>query len=452
MLYVPKPYQQDTIAHAIEVPRANVWLDPGMGKTSATLTALEAIWLAGSRYWPALVLAPLRVARNVWSAECRKWDHLQHLRVSTVVGTEAQRLQALKQKADVYAINYENLQWLVSKLGNDWPFKIVVADEATRLKSFRLRKGGKRAAALSKVAKLTGRWVNLTGTPAPNGLVDLWGQQWFIDGGERLGRTFTNFKERWFTENVYTRKVEPFPFAEREIIERLADVTISLRARDHFDFDEPIHNTIEIDLPPAARLQYEEMERQMFLELGEKEIEAVNAAAKTIKCLQIASGFVFTDKEGGWEPLHTAKLDALQGLYEELSGQPLVVAYHFKPDKERILKAFPQARELKTQQDEDDWNAGKIPMLVLHPASAGHGLNLQYGGHHLAFYSTWWDLELNDQVMERIGPVRQVQAGFNRPVVYHYLVAKETIDEDVNERIHTKRSVQDAIRARAMRR
>jgi SNF2 family DNA or RNA helicase len=452
MIFEPRPYQQRIIEHIATHPRVNVWADPGLGKSSATLTALDILWMSGSRFHPALVIAPLRVARGVWSAEIQKWDHLHGMTVSRIVGNAKQREAALRAKADVYTINYENLVWLVDKLGSDWPFRVVVSDESTRLKNFRLRHGGKRAQALAKVTKMTGRWVNLTGTPAPNGLIDLWGQQWFVDGGERLGKTFTAFKERWFCENAYTREISPWPHAETEISGLLSDVTISLRAADHFDLPDAIHNAIEVELPPAAQAQYDAMEEQMFLELQGKEIEAVNAAAKSIKCLQIASGFAFTDKEGAWEPLHTMKLDALRGLLDELSGKPLVVAYHFKPDLARILKAFPQARELRTQQDEDDWNAGKIPMLVLHPASAGHGLNLQYGGHHMCFYSTWWDLELNDQVMERIGPVRQAQAGLHRPVFYHRIVAAGTVDETVAERLVTKRSVQDALRERAQRR
>ncbi|HHR6499795.1 TPA: SNF2-related protein [Providencia alcalifaciens] len=451
-LFTPRPYQNLILSHEIDIKRSNVWAGMGMGKTVATLTALEDLFMAGSETQPALVLAPLRVASSTWPDEAIKWNHLRNIDVQPIIGTAKERMAAIKNtNASVFTINYDNLVWLVEIFGEHWPFGTIIADESTRLKSFRLRKGGKRAAALAKVAhKHVHRWVNLTGTPSPNGLIDLWGQAWFVDQGQRLGRTYSAFTSRWFNSIQFPgqqwSKLEPWPFAQEQMQDALRDVTISLDAADWFDIEEPIHNIIKLELPTKARKQYQEMEKEMFLELEHEGVEALNAAAKTVKCLQIASGAIYTDDNKNWVELHDAKTQALESIISESGGMPILVAYHWKHDLERLLKAFPKGKNLDADpQTLRDWNAGKIPILFAHPASAGHGLNLQDGGNILVFFSHWWDLEQYQQIIERIGPTRQIQAGYNRPVFIHHLIAAGTMDEVVMERRNSKREIQDLL-------
>ncbi|MTC16831.1 DEAD/DEAH box helicase [Providencia alcalifaciens] len=450
--FTPRPYQELILSHEIDIKRSNVWAGMGMGKTVATLTVLEDLFMAGSETQPALVLAPLRVASSTWPDEAVKWNHLRNIDVQPIIGSAKERMAAIKNtNASVFTINYDNLIWLVEILGEHWPFGTIIADESTRLKSFRLRKGGKRAAALAKVAhKHVHRWVNLTGTPSPNGLIDLWGQAWFVDQGQRLGRTYSAFTSRWFNNIQFPgqqwSKLEPWPFAQEQMQDALRDVTISLDAADWFDIEEPIHNIIKLELPAKARKQYQEMEKEMFLELEHEGVEALNAAAKTVKCLQIASGAIYTDDSKNWIELHDAKIQALESIISESGGMPILVAYHWKHDLERLLKAFPKGKNLDADpQTLRDWNAGKIPILFAHPASAGHGLNLQDGGNILVFFSHWWDLEQYQQIIERIGPTRQIQAGYNRPVFIHHLIAAGTMDEVVMERRNSKREIQDLL-------
>jgi SNF2 family DNA or RNA helicase len=372
------------------------------------------------------------------------------------MGTEDERVKALKTPAVLYSINYENLPWLVKWYGDKWPFEVVVADESTRLKGFRLRQGTQRAKALGKVAhSKVKRFIELTGTPAPNGLIDLWGQAWFLDKGERLGATFSAFEQRWFQKVPIGRqffKVRPLAAAQSEIQARLADLCLSLRPEDHFSLRAPVVKRIEVDLPPEAKKHYRALEKEMFTKIAGSEIVADNAAAKTMKCLQLCNGAVYDDS-GQWHAVHDAKLDALQSVIEEAAGMPVLVAYWFRSDCERILKRFAQAKVLKLGSKViDAWNRGEIPMLLVHPQSAGHGLNLQHGGNLLAFFGHWWDLELRQQVIERIGPVRQMQAGYDRVVFVYDIVAKGTVDELVVERHETKREVQDLLMSAMSRR
>jgi SNF2 family DNA or RNA helicase len=277
----------------------------------------------------------------------------------------------------------------------------------------------------------------------------LWGQAWFLDRGQRLGRTWEAFVQRWFRsipgDNGFTR-IEPMPFAQEQIEDRMRDLCLSLDARDWFDIRQPIENVIRVELPKRARALYEDMEREMFMQLDGHEIEAFSAAAKTIKCLQIANGAAYTDEAGNWSEVHDAKLQALEDVIEEAAGMPVLVAYHFKSDLARLLRAFPKGRHLdQDPQTIRDWNAGKIPILFAHPASAGHGLNLQDGGNILVMFGHWWDLEQYQQIVERIGPTRQAQAGHDRPVFIHHIVAADTIDEIVMARRESKREVQDLL-------
>ncbi|ENW78194.1 hypothetical protein F909_03880 [Acinetobacter sp. ANC 3929] len=449
--YKPHDYQHAIIEHILDNERCGVWAGMGTGKTSSTLTALDMLDLIEPG--ATLVVAPLRVAATTWPDEAKKWKHLEHFKVVAIVGTAEERVRALKQQANVYTINYENLPWLVGYLKANWFFTKVVADESTKLKGFRVSQGSVRARALGKVAhNRVKRFIALTGTPSPNGLKDLWGQVWFIDRGQRLGTSFGAFTQRWFQQiqvgaDRNAVQLVPFPHSQNEIQTKLKDICLSIEAKDYFDIKDPIFRTVEIELKGKARKLYDEMEKEMFIELSETtEVEAFNAASKTMKCLQLASGSVYTDDQGNWQAVHDLKIQALESIVEEACGMPVLVAYHFKSDLERLQKAFPSGRHLdKDPKTIHDWNAGKIPVLFAHPASAGHGLNLQDGGNILVFFSHWWDLEQYQQIIERIGPTRQAQAGHDRPVYIYHIIAKNTIDSVVMERRDSKREVQDLL-------
>jgi SNF2 family DNA or RNA helicase len=450
MKFTPRPYQSLMIEHIVSRPRCALWAGMGLGKTVATLTALDCLYLAGMEEKPTLVLAPLRVARSVWPEEAKKWDGLRHIEVQPILGSAVERADALrtlkKGNKSVYTMNYDNIPWLMNAF-KEWPFGTVVADESTRLKNFRLRQGGKRTQFLAKIAhKHTCRWVNLTGTPAPNGLADLWGQTWFIDGGHRLGRSFTAFRERWFTQSFDGFSIEPREFASEQIQELLKDACLTIDAKDWFDLKQPIVNNVYVDLPSKAMRLYKDMEKQMFAEIDGSEVEAFNAAAKTMKCLQLANGAAYVDDKGSWKETHDAKIQALESIIEEAAGAPVLVAYHFKSDLARLLRAFPKGRTLDSDPKTiSEWNTGRISILFAHPASAGHGLNLQDGGNIIVFFGHWWDLEQYQQIIERIGPVRQAQAGHERPVFIHHILARGTVDEIVMQRRESKREVQDLL-------
>lgn len=445
-LFTPRPYQTLIRDHILDVPRCAIWAGMGMGKTTSTLNALDALLMVEDA--PILVLAPKRVALSTWPEETRKWEHLTGMSVMPIVGDEATRCAALRMGAPIHSMNYENLEWLVAYWGERWPYRTVVSDESTKLKGFRLRQGGKRAQALGRVSHTKiKRFIQLTGTPSPNGLVDLWGQAWFLDAGQRLGRTFTAFTQRWFTASPDGYGIKPLPHAQAEIQDKLRDLCLTVDAKDWFDLKEPIVNNIFVELPMKARKHYAEMEKEMFTQLDEHAVEAFGAAARTVKCLQIANGAAYVGESNTeWKELHDAKTQALESIVEEAAGAPVLVAYHFKSDLARLLKAFPQGRQLDADPATiRDWNAGRIPVLFAHPASAGHGLNLQDGGNTIVYYSHWWNLEERMQILERIGPTRQMQAGHDRPVFVHNIIARDTVDEMVIERCNTKREVQDIL-------
>ena len=441
--FTPHSYQRPAMQWLYEKPRCALWMPMGGGKTVTTLTSLDNLSMVEDVY-PVLVLAPLRVAKTTWPDEIGKWEHLKHLRVSPIIGNAKERQAALDVDADIYTMNYDNLVWLQATLGTNWPFNTVVADEFTRLKSFRLRQGSKRAAALARVAHTkVSRFIGLTGTPNPNGLQDLWGQTWFLDGGERLGKTFSAFSDRWFAKGWDGYSLKPLASAQKEIEDRLRDVCLTVEG---LPVHEPVRNYISVDLPAKARRAYDSMENDMFAELEETGIEAFNAAAKTIKCLQLANGAVYTDHAGNWEEVHDAKLDALDSVIEEANGAPVLVAYHFKSDLARLQRRYPKGRVLDAKSDTiRDWNAGRVPLLFAHPASAGHGLNLAEGGNILVFFSLNWNLEEHLQIIERIGPMRQAQAGLKRPVFVHYIMARNTVDNMVLGRLQSKKSVQEIL-------
>lgn len=482
----------------ISQPRCCIFAFMGAGKTGAVLLVADAVLIAGLAK-KILVFAPLRVARTTWPEEAQKWVQFAHLRIGFIddwLPEELAYLRALRKfvklqtrdekcknpetraagheaaslkpaavvarlrwvdQYDVVTVNYDVVLQLVEILGDVWPFDMVIADEATRLKSFRTKQGGKRAQALSSIAHTkVKRWVNLTGTPAPNGLQDLWGQMWFIDQGFRLGRTYTAFEDRWFgfkrkvdaarPDKFYVERIV-FPHAQTEIQDLLKPVCLTLDPKDWFKLDEPIVNNIYIDLPPAARKHYSEMEATMFTVLEGIGVEAFGAAAKTMKCLQLASGAAYVNGSNEeWVEVHDEKIEALRSVVVEAAGAPVLVVYHWRSDLARLQRAFPDARRLDADpQTIADWNAGKVPILLAHPASAGHGLNLQDGGNILVFFSHWWALEERQQIIERIGPVRQKQAGHERPVFIYNIVARKTADEKVILRIESKKSVQEIL-------
>ncbi len=456
--FTPRPYGALITNHILDNPRCGVWAGMGLGKTVSTLNAIDVLQLVDDS--PVLVVAPKRVAQSTWPDEAAKWDHLSHLVVVPVLGDVGARLAALRTPANIYTINFENLPWLIEHFGDRWPFRTVVIDEATKLKGLRVSErtsktgkktiqgqGTQRAKALAMVAHCKiDRFIELTGTPAPNGLLDLWGQMWFLDKGARLGRTFTGFKSRWFRPSFDGYGTIAVDHAQAEIQAKLRDLCITIDAKDWFDLREPIVNDIYVELPIKARKLYRDMEKAMFMTLGEHEVEAFNAAAKTVKCLQIANGAAYVGEAGAWEEIHDAKIEALDSIAEESGGMPLLVAYQFKSDLARLRAAFPKARQLDSDpQTIVDWNAGRIPMLLAHPASAGHGLNLQDGGNILVFFAHDWNLENRLQIIERIGPTRQKQAGHDRPMFIHNIIARDTVDEMVIERVATKRAVQDIL-------
>lgn len=457
MQFVPRKYQNHIIETIVQEPRVAVWAGMGLGKTVSTLTAVKELRKLEAVTGKVLIIAPLRVAATTWPTEAKKWDHLKDLRISVIAGkTGKARTAALEADADIYTCNYEQIPFIVETLGDDWPFWMIVADESTRLKGFRLRQGGVRARALAKVAHKTARFVELTGTPSPNGLIDLWGQMWFLDQGKRLGRSFEAFKNRWFDFwNVgigrFAIKMEPRPYAQEQIQSAVRDICVTVDAKDWFDLKDPIVNNVYVQLPPKAKKLYEELRREMYARLENGEgVEAVSAAALTIKCLQVANGAVYTEDDqitfGGSTEIHDAKLDALESIVEEAAGAPILVAYHFRHDAERLMKRFKKARLLDSDPKTiEEWNRGEIPMLLAHPASAGHGLNLQDGGNILVVFGHWWNLEEYQQIIERIGPTRQAQAGHDRPVFIHHIIAQGTVDELVMKRRESKREVQDIL-------
>ncbi len=443
------------IDHIASHRRCAVWAKMGAGKTGSTLVALQAIERLDEG--PGLILAPKRVALNTWPREAERWEQTAHLDIVPIVGNLTQRLQALaaftqnRRPAQFHATDYGQLPWLVRHFGRNWPFRTIIADESTRLKSYRLRNGSQRATALATVAhRYAGRMVLLTGTPSPNGLQDLWGQFWFVDRGAALGTSFEAFKQRWFQRSFSGYGIDPLPHAQREIQERCRDLAITIDPADWITLQPVIESDIVVTMPDKARDQYRKMEREMFLELEHlgnlHEVEAVNAAAKTNKCLQLAAGAAYVDDKGAWAEVHDAKLQALESVIEEAAGMPVLVAYQFKSDLARILRHFPQARYFDdSRETEDAWNAGRIPILVAHPLSAGHGSNLQHGGNILVDFSSGWDLEGDDQIIERLGPMRQYQSGYDRPVYRYRIMAEGTVDFMVRERRQSKRSVQEIL-------
>jgi SNF2 family DNA or RNA helicase len=393
-----------------------------------------------------LVVGPPRVASEVWSTEVRKWQHLRHLLVVPLVGTPAQRQLLLRSDAQIFTISYELVPWLVEHCRRDWG--MVVADESTKLKGFRIKQGAKRAHALATIAHKTPRWLNLTGRPAPNGLKDLWGQTWFLDGGTRLGRSYSAFQDRWFQAvpggDGYTQ-IEPLPYAQQQIQERLRDICLTIDPKDYFDLAEPIVTQVWCDLPATARTLYKQMEKDFLVQINGHDIEAVNAGAKSQKCLQLANGAVYTES-GGYEVVHDRLMDGLESVINEANGMPVLLGYQFKSDWARIKQAYSHALDLSTPNGLAAFRTGKHLLGCAHPLSLGHGVDgLQDVTNILVFWGASWDLDTYEQMVERIGPVRQMQSGHDRPVFIYNIMARSTLHEVVLERREGKKSVQSIL-------
>lgn len=438
MKYIPYSYQEYALKFILNSKAAGIFLDCGLGKTVITLTAIAELMHNRFEISKALVIAPLRVAENVWDVEAKKWGHLKHLRVAKVLGSEKKRIQALNTNADIYVINRENTKWLVDYYKKDWPFDMLVLDELSSFKSHR----AKRFKALRKVRPLCKRVVGLTGTPAPNGLIDLWAQVYLLDSGQRLGKTISGYRERYFLPDKRNQHVifsyKPREGAEEAIYKKLSDICISMKNRDYLTLPERMDNILGINLPPKVLEQYRQLERDLLLPLLEGDIVAGSAAVLTNKLLQITGGAVY-DEGKKVQILHDEKLKALEDLVEATNGKPVLVYYNYRHELERIQKQF-LCRVLDTAKDMEDWNKGEIPVMLAHPASAGHGLNLQNGGSTIIWFGLPWSLELYQQANARIH-----RQGQKNTVVVHHLVAKETIDEDVMQVLAKKQAGQEAL-------
>ena len=446
MNYQPHEYQQYATDFIIKNPTAAVFLEMGLGKSVIALTAILELCLERFEISRVLVIAPLRVARDTWPAEIQKWDHLKDLTYSVAVGTANERRAALRQKTFVHIINRENVQWLIEDSGIPWQYDMVVIDELSSFKSHQ----SKRFKSLMKVRPGVRRMVGLTGTPSSNGLMDLWSEFRVLDMGKRLGRFITHYREQFFEPDRHNGmqvfSYRPRAGAEREIYRRIGDITLSMRSADYLKMPECVMNTVPVKLDSTEYEVYEEMESKMVTELDGVEIDAVNAAALTGKLCQLANGAIYTP-DGNTVFFHERKLDALEDLIEGANGKPVLVAYWYKHDLARIQERF-KVRELKSSKDITDWNAGKIPVAVIHPASAGHGLNLQAGGSTLIWFGLTWSLELYQQTNARLW--RQGQQA--ETVVIHHIITRGTVDEDVmqslSEKDRSQAALMRAVRAR----
>lgn len=444
MKYEPHNYQQFATDFILEHPISYLMLDMGLGKTVITLTALWQLALDSFDVSRILVIAPKRVAEDTWPKELSKWEHLSGLDATLVMGTQAEREAALRQQTFLYIINRENVSWLVAN--HPWDFDMVVIDELSSFKSNQAQ----RFKAMKKVRPLVSRIVGLTGTPAPNSLLDLWPEMYLMDMGQRLGRFIGGFRDRFFTPDKRNREIiysyKPREGAEEAIYGLISDICISMKAVDYLDMPELIMNRVEVSMDSRERKIYDDFQRDMVVSLQGEELDAVNAATLSGKLTQMANGAVYGENRKVLH-IHDRKLDALEDLMEAANGKPLLVAYWYEHDLQRIKARFKNARCIDTTQDIDDWNAGKIPLALIHPASAGHGLNLQDGGCTIVWFGLTWSLELYQQLNARLW-----RQGQKHTVVIHHIVTKDTHDEDVLRALDNKDTRQsaliDAVRAR----
>lgn len=438
MKYNPHEYQSYATEFILAHPISAVFLEMGLGKSVITLSAIFDLCLDSFLVCKVLVIAPLRVARDTWPAEIKKWDHLKGLSYSVAVGTEKERIDALKKQSTLYIINRENVDWLVHKSGIPFHFDMVVIDELSSFKSY----GAKRFKSLLKVRPSVKRIVGLTGTPSSNGLMDLWAEFRILDLGQRLGRYISHYRNTYFKPDKRNAQIvfsyKPLPGAEDEIYKQISDITISMKSTDYLKMPEYVSNEVFVTLSEKEWKVYSDFKEDMVANLGDEEIDAVNAAVLSGKLLQMANGAVY-DSENKAHVIHDKKLDALEDLIEGANGKPVLVAYWYKHDLERIKDRFP-VKQIQSSKDIEDWNDGKIPIAVIHPASAGHGLNLQSGGSTLIWFGLTWSLELYQQTNARL-----YRQGQKDTVIVHHIITKNTIDEDVLLALTKKEKTQDAL-------
>ncbi len=438
MRYNPHEYQNYATNFILEHPVAAVLLEMGLGKSVITLTAIYELMLNRFEVEKVLVIAPLRVARDTWPAEIEKWEHLRGLTYSVAIGTEAERIAALKRPAHLYLINRENVDWLITKSHLPFDYDMVVIDELSSFKSY----AAKRFKSLLKVRPRVKRMVGLTGTPSGNGLMDLWAEFRVLDMGQRLGRYITHYRNNFFVPDKRNQQMifsyKPKPGAEDAIYKLISDITISMKSADFLKMPECIINEVPVALSEKEWSVYQALKEDMVVDLKTEEIDAVNAAALSGKLLQMANGAVYNEEKEVIR-IHDRKLDALEDLIEGANGKPVLVAYWYNHDLQRIKQRF-SVREIKTSQDIKDWNNGEIPVAVIHPASAGHGLNIQFGGSTIIWFGLTWSLELYQQTNARLW-----RQGQNDTVVIHHIIAKDTIDEDVMVALRKKEKIQSAL-------
>jgi len=445
--FTPHDYQKMAIDHILEKPKSGIFLDMGLGKTVITLTALDELIYNRFEINKVLIIAPLRVAETTWSAEVEKWAHTRHLRLSKILGPRKQRVQGLWKDADIYLVNRENVVWLVdeldSALGQGWDFDMVVIDELSSFKSPKAQ----RFTKLRKVIARSKRVVGLTGTPAPNGLIDLWSQMYLLDQGERLGKTITGYRERYFAPNqrnaqvVFNYKLKEG--SENSINNKISDICMSMKAEDWLDMPERLEVKQSVKLSQKEQEAYDEFERTCYMDFVDGEVSAVTAAALTNKLLQYTNGAMYK-ADGDYVETSTKKLDALEEIIELANGKPVLVFYSYRFDKERIRLRLKKSKlkiaEIKNTEDIENWNSGKVDILLAHPASAGHGLNLQAGGNIIVWFGLTWSLELYQQANARLW-----RQGQKETVIIHHLITQGTADEAVMRSLLSKHDVQEEL-------
>ena len=440
MKYKPHDYQAHTTKFIIDHPEAAIFLGMGMGKTISTLTAINDLVRNRFEIQKVLVIAPIRVARDTWPTELNKWDHLAGLTVSPIIGTAKQRETATNRRADIYTIGRENIPWLVKHHGSRWPYDMVIIDELSSFKNPQ----AKRFKALKKVRPKIHRIVGLTGTPAPNSLLDIWAPFRLIDNGQRLGKYITHYRDQYFTPGrrngavVYNWNLRQG--ADQAIYDNIADITVSMRTTDYLQLPEATHQHITVQLPPKARKHIDTLKRDLVLDLDDDTIDAANAATLSLKLQQLAGGAIYNEAGDDYITIHDEKIQALSELVDQAQGNPMLVCYWFKHERDRILSTIPNARVLDTAQDFHDWNNGDIPVALIHPASAGHGLNLQTGGHIMVWYTTPWSLELYEQANARLH-----RQGQTEPVSIIHIDTADSIDQTIHQALTRKDTTQQAL-------
>lgn len=443
MIYEPYPYQQYCAARIVADAAVGLFLDMGLGKTVITLDAINTLRYDRWAVQRVLIIAPKKVAEGTWTKEAQKWEHLRHLRISAVLGSQQKRLRALATPADIYVINRDNVAWLVDYFKNAWPFDMVVLDESSSFKNSQ----SKRFKALKLVRSRINRLVELTGTPASNGLIDLWAQIYLLDGGARLGRTLGQYRERFFDPDKRSR-TQIFSYTPKDgsmeyIQQAIGDICVSMKAEDYLNLPDRMFDDVPVVLDDKARKAYRQLERDLLLELDEGQITAASAGVLTGKLLQLCNGAVY-DSEKRPLAIHNCKVEAFLEVLEQLNGQHCLVFYNFQHDRDRLLAALEplglRVRVYQNTADEDAWNAGEVDVLLAHPASCAYGLNLQDGGHHIVWFGLTWSLEQYEQANKRLH-----RQGQRHPVIVHHLVVQGGMDEDVIESLRAKGDTQEAL-------